>query len=182
MNSLRNKYKEEVIPKLKEEFQLTNDFSLPFFEKVVINASVADALSDKGAIEKVKEQVAQIAGQAPKVTKARHAISGFKLKQGDPIGVAVTLRRKYSWEFLEKFISTVVPRMRDFRGMPDDKFDEKGNYSYGIAEQTLFPQIDYSKVDKTRGLAVTLVIKNSDKDKSKRMLELLGLPFKKENL
>lgn len=181
MNNLKVKYKKEVVPKLKEEFGVKNEFALPILEKVVLNASATEALTHKGVMDKIREQIATIAGQAPKITKARNAISTFKLKQGDTIGVMVTLRGKNSWNFLDQFIATVAPRMRDFRGMPDDKFDQKGNYSFGIVEQTIFPQIDYSKVDKARGLVMTLVIKNSDKDKSKRFLELLGLPFKKED-
>ena len=139
--------------------------ALPYLEKIVLNASVVDGLSDKGVIEKVKSQLGQISGQMPKITLAKKSISTFKLKEKDPIGVTVTLRGKRSWDFLENFISLVAPRMRDFRGMPDDKFDEKGNYSFGVAEQILFPQIDYSKIDKTRGLVVTIVIKKSDKQK-----------------
>lgn len=181
MNNLQIKYKEEVKFKLKEEFGLKNDLSLPFIEKVILNAGAAEALSDKGVIEKIKEQLATIAGQIPKVTQAKKSISSFKLKQGDSIGVMVTLRGKKAWDFLEKFISIVIPRMRDFRGMPKEKFDEKGNYNFGMSEQILFPEIDYSKIDKVRGLVITLVIKNSDKEKSKRMLELLGLPFRKES-
>ena len=182
MNKISKKYKDEVSPKLKEEFKLENDLALPYLEKIVLNASVVDGLSDKGVIEKVKSQLGQISGQMPKITLAKKSISTFKLKEKDPIGVTVTLRGKRSWDFLENFISLVAPRMRDFRGMPDDKFDEKGNYSFGVAEQILFPQIDYSKIDKTRGLVVTIVIKKSDKQKSKRLLELLGLPFRKENI
>ncbi len=181
MVTLIKKYKDEVTPKLKQEFNLKNDLSLPQLEKIVLNASAVDALSDKGVIEKVKSQLAQISGQMPKVTRAKKSISTFKLKQNDTIGVMTTLRGRRSWNFLEQFIAIVAPRMRDFRGMANDKFDNKGNYSFGVAEQILFPQIDYSKIDKTRGLVVTLVIKKSDPQKSKRMLELLGLPFKKEN-
>lgn len=181
MNNLQSRYKEEVAAKLKQEFNIKNDLAMPYIEKIVLNTGAAEALSDKSSLEKIKEQMAQIAGQMPKITKARHSISSFKLRQGDAIGVMVTLRGKKTWDFLEKFIATVAPRMRDFRGMPNDKFDQKGNYSFGMTEQTIFPQIDYSKVDKTRGLVITLVFKNSNKEKSKRVLEMLGLPFKKEN-
>lgn len=181
MSNLNDKYVKEVMPKLMEEFDLKNTFSLPRLEKIVLNTGASEALSDKGVIEKIMEQMSTIAGQKPRITKAKRSISTFKLKQGDKIGVMVTLRGKKTWNFLEKFIATVAPRMRDFRGMPIDKFDKKGNYSYGITEQILFPEIDYAKVDKTRGLVMTLVINNSNKEKSKRMLELLGLPFKKES-
>lgn len=179
--SLQNKFQEEVLPKLKEEFGISNNLALPRIGKIILNVGAADALSEKTVIEKIKEQLATIAGQMPKVTLAKKSISSFKLKAGDKIGVMVTLRGRKAWDFLEKFIAIVVPRMRDFRGMSADKFDEKGNYSFGITEQILFPEIDYSKIDKVRGLVLTLVIKNSDKNKSKRMLEFLGLPFKKES-
>lgn len=181
MSTLLAKYNKEAVPKLKEEFNLTNILELPIIEKIVLNVGAAEALSDKGVIEKIKEQLAAIAGQQPRVTRAKHSVSTFKLKEGDPIGVMVTLRGKKTWNFLEKFIATVGPRIRDFRGMPEDKFDKKGNYSFGIVEQILFPEIDFSKVDKPRGLVITLVIKNSDGKKSKRLLELLGLPFRKES-
>lgn len=177
--SLQTTYKEEILPKLKEEFLLNNMMSAPNIVKIVINAGVADAISDKGVLEKVKQQIAAISGQQPKVTLAKHSISAFKLKEKDPIGVTVTLRGVKLWHFLERFISVVMPRMRDFRGLTEDKFDKFGNYSLGIPEQILFPEIDYSKIDKVRGLVVTLVIKNSDKDKSKKLMELLGIKFRK---
>ncbi len=181
MNNLQDKYQKEIKAKLKEEFNLKNDLALPHIEKIVLNAGAAEALSDKNVIDKIKEQLATIAGQTPKITIAKHAISSFKLKQGDKIGVMVTLRGKKAWDFLEKFVSIIAPRMRDFRGMPKEKFDEFGNYSFGITEQILFPEIDYSKIDKVRGLVVTVVIKNSNKEKSKKVLEHLGLPFRKES-
>lgn len=181
MNILQEKYQKEIKTKLKEEFNLKNDLALPTVQKIVLNAGAADALIDKNIVEKVKEQLAVISGQMPKITVAKKSISSFKLKQGDTIGVMVILRGKKAWDFLEKFISIIAPRMRDFRGMPEEKFDEFGNYSVGIKEQILFPEIDYSRIDKVRGLVVTIVIKNSNKEKSKKLLELLGLPFRREN-
>lgn len=177
--SLASVYQETVIPKLKEEFKIANTLALPRIEKVVVNVGAAEALNSKEVIEKIKEQIATIAGQQPRISRARKSISTFKLKEGDPIGVMVTLRGKKAWDFLEKFAKVVAPRIRDFRGLPDNKFDQAGNYSFGLAEQILFPQIEYSKVDKVRGLVFTIVIKNSDKVKSKKLMELLGLPFRK---
>ena len=171
-------YLDEVTPKLKEEFDLKNNLALPKLEKIVLNMGVAEGINSKDVLEKVKEQLSQIAGQRPRITLAKKAISTFKLKKNDPIGVMVTLRGKRAWQFLEKFIKIVLPRMRDFRGLPDSKFDKFGNYSLGIAEQILFPEVDYSKIDKLRGLVLTIVIKNSDPKKSKKMLELLGAPFR----
>ncbi len=179
MNNLFTKYQKEIIPKLKEEFNLKNDLKAPNIAKIVLNMGVADALSSKDILEKMKDQLAQIAAQKPATTKARESISNFKLRKGDAIGLMVTLRGKKAWHFLEKLISIVLPRMRDFRGVSDTKFDKAGNYSLGITEQILFAEIDYSKVDKIRGLVTTIVVKNSDPAKSKRLFELLGVPFSK---
>ena len=177
--NIREKYKKETLPKLKEEFGIKNDFAAPYIKKVVLNMGLADGISSKEALEKAKEQLAIIAGQQPRITTAKKAISSFKLRQGDKIGLMVTLRKKKALDFMDKFINVVMPRMRDFRGMSDEKFDKAGNYSVGITEQILFPEIDYSKIDKIRGLVVTFVVKNSNKEKSKKMLELLGVPFAK---
>lgn len=178
--SLYQKYQEEVLSKLAEEFGVKNNFAAPRIEKIVLNVGVAEGITSKEVLEKVKEQLSQISGQMPRVTLARQSISAFKLKAKDPIGVMVTLRGKRAWSFLERFIGVVIPRIRDFRGMPTDKFDHAGNYSIGLSEQILFPEIDYSKIDKVRGLVITVVIKNSDAQKSQKLLELLGAPFKKE--
>ena len=177
MNLLKT-YKTEMVPKLKETFGLKNDLSTPKLEKIVLNAGVADAISDKAILEKVKTQLAIISGQMPKVTLAKKSISTFKLKEKDPIGITVTLRGKKAWDFMERFVGIVMPRMRDFRGLPSNKFDRFGNYSLGIPEQIIFPEIDYSKIDKIRGLVLTLVIKNSDKEKSQIFMEMLGFKFR----
>lgn len=177
--SLLGVYTKEVEPKLMEELGIDNFHALPRIEKVVVNVGAAEALSSKEVLTKIKEQLATITGQAPRVTKAKKSISTFKLKEGDPIGVMVTLRGKKAWDFIENFAKIVTPRIRDFRGLPSEKFDERGNYSFGMTEQILFPQIDYSKVDKIRGMVITIVIKNGNKQKSKKLLELLGLPFRK---
>lgn len=179
MSNLTTVYNDEVLPKLMEEFKIKNSFAAPKIEKVVVNVGAAEAITSKDVIEKIKEQVGLITGQQPRVAKAKKSISTFKLKAGDLIGVSTTIRGTKAWDFIEKFAKIVAPRIRDFRGMPDDKFDKAGNYTYGMTEQSLFPQIDYSKIDKLRGLAITIVIKNSSPEKSKRLLELLGLPFKK---
>jgi len=178
MTSLTSSYYEQVLPKLKEEFNLKNNLALPKLEKIVLNAGVGEGISSKDVPEKVKDQLSQISGQRPRITLAKKAISTFKLKKNDPIGVMVTLRGKRAWQFLEKLIKIILPRMRDFRGLSESKFDKFGNYSLGIPEQILFPEIDYSKIDKIRGLVITIVIKNSDQQKSKRFLELLGVPFR----
>lgn len=180
MDILKEKYQKEALPKLKEEFGLKNDLSCPTLEKIVLNMGLADALTNKDVIVSAKSQLAQIAGQIPKVTCAKAAISNFKLRAGDPIGVMVTLRGKRAWSFLTKLASIVLPRMRDFRGLDSSKFDKFGNYNLGLEEQILFPQIDYSKIDKIRGLVVSIVFANSSPEKSKKLMELLGFPFRKE--
>lgn len=179
MTNLQDKFKKEALPKLKEEFGLKNDLAAPRLEKIVLNMGLAEAATNKEVMEKAKDQLSQITGQKPKVTTAKKAISSFKLRAGDQIGLMVTLRKKRAWNFLEKLVNIVMPRMRDFRGLTTTNFDNFGNFSLPIGEQILFPEVDYSKVDKIRGLVVTLVIKNGDREKSKRMLELLGAPFKK---
>lgn len=176
--SLTSSYRNEILPQLKQGFDLKNDLSAPRVEKVVVNMGLSEASGNKELLEKAMEQLSTITGQKPKVTKAKKAIAGFSLREGDTIGVAVTLRGKKAWNFLERLTAVVMPRMRDFRGMSEDKFDNAGNYSFGITEQILFPEIDYSKVDKIRGMVVTIVIKNSDKEKSKKFLELIGIPFR----
>lgn len=178
-NTLNTKYKEEVMVKLKEEFSLLNEFSVPTLKKIVVNVGVAEAIGNKDVLEKVTDQLSTISGQKPKITKAKESISTFKLKEGDQIGAMVTLRGKKAWDFFEKLVSIVMPRIRDFRGVSETKFDKFGNYTMGLTEQILFPEIEYSKVDKIRGMAVTFVIKNGDPEKSKRFLELLGVPFRK---
>ncbi len=178
--SLYKKYQDEALPKLKEEFGIKNSLAAPRIEKVVLNIGVAEAITAKDVLDKVKAQLATITGQMPRVTLAKKSISSFKLKEKDPIGVMVTLRGKKAWNFLERFFAVVLPRIRDFRGLPKEKFDHAGNYSLGLAEQILFPEIDYSKIDKIRGLVVTIVVKNSQKGKSERLLELLGARFKKD--
>ena len=179
MTSLLSKYQKEIQPKLMEEFNLKNKLATPNIEKIVLNVGAAEALASKDALEKIREQLAAISGQRPKITKAKKSISSFKLKEGDKIGVMVTLRKKRAWDFLEKFIKVVLPRMRDFRGVSQDKFDQSGNFSLGITEQILFPEIEYSKIDKIRGLVVTIVFKNTTQEKSRKLLELLGMPFQK---
>ena len=179
VNSMIGKYKNEIVPKLKEEFSLKNDLSVPFVEKIVLNMGLAEALTNKDTLEKAMEQLAAISGQKPKFTKAKKSISSFKLVEGDKIGAMVTLRGQKAWHFLEKLIAIVSPRIRDFRGVDDSKFDSSGNYSLGIAEQIIFPEINYAQIDKIRGLVITIVFKNSNPEKSKRFLELIGLPFKK---
>ena len=184
MNRLQEKYQQEVLPTLKKELGRANIFSLPKIEKIVVNMGVVDP-ADPKAREKIMpilvKQFEIMTGQHPMVTKARQAISNFKLRKGDPMGVMVTLRGENMWEFIDKLISLVLPRVKDFRGVSKTAFDGQGNYSLGIEEQISFPEIDFDQVEKVRGLQVNFVINNSSDAESFRLLELLGMPFVKED-
>ncbi|MBQ6435967.1 50S ribosomal protein L5 [bacterium] len=182
MNRLKQKYNEEIVPALKKELKVKSSFQVPRLRKIVINMGVsdpADPRARKQALENIKEQIALISGQHPQVTVAKKAISNFKLREGDPMGVMVTLRGERMWQFLDKLIAIVLPRVKDFRGVSRTAFDGHGNYSLGIEEQIIFPQIEYDKIERIRGLQVNLVTNSNDKD-ALRMLELLGMPFVKE--
>jgi len=179
MNNLQEKYREEIRPKLAKEFGLKNTLAVPLVEKVVINMGLGEGAQDKGLIEKVSEELKVITGQKPKINKARLAIAGFKIREGDPIGLMVTLRSKRMYNFLEKLFKIVLPRVRDFHGVSASSFDGQGNYNLGISEQIVFPEIDYAKIDKVRGFQITIVVKTNDEMKSRRLLEEMGMPFAK---
>ncbi len=151
----------------------------PKITKVVLNIGLKEAVHDKGVLEKASEQLAAIAGQKPKVTRAKISIANFKVREGDPVGLTVTLRRKRMQDFVTKLITIVLPRVRDFHGVPGTAFDKKGNYTLGFTEQIVFPEIDYAKIDKIRGLEVTLVTSATNPEQARKLLELLGMPFKK---
>jgi len=169
----------KIMTILKEEFKITNVMAMPVVDRVVVNIGMKEAAHDKGALEKATEQLTQITGQKPKITKAKKSIANFKLREGDPVGLTVTLRGKRRDDFITKLISVVLPRVRDFHGVPVKAFDMAGNYTLGLSEQIVFPEIDYSKIDKIRGLEITLVIKRSNAKISRRLLELMGMPFEK---
>lgn len=177
---LQETYNKEIKPKLLEEFGYKNPMAAPKLEKVVVNVGLGEALDKSEVIDKVTNYISLIVGQKPVTRKAHRSIATFKLRQGQPIGVSVTLRGKRMYDFLDKLFSIVLPRVRDFRGLSNTAFDQKGNYTIGLTEQSVFPEVDYSVIDKTRGLQITIVNRSHAKDESKRLLELLGLPFKKE--
>jgi large subunit ribosomal protein L5 len=181
MNNLKAKYLKEIMPVLAKELNESNPMALPKLVKIVINSSMGEALKDKKTIESMSEQLAVITGQKPQITRAKMAISTFKLRAGDAIGLKVTLHGKRMYEFLEKLISIALPRVRDFRGIANKGFDGMGNYTLGIAEQTIFPDLDYKLVDRVRGFEITFVTTAKDNAAGKRLLELMGLPFEKEN-
>lgn len=177
MDRLRKKYYEDVVPELMKELGVSR-MEVPAFSKIVINMGLGrETTVDSQAIDKAQEQLTAIAGQKAMITKARRAIASFKLRQGQSVGVCVTLRGLRMWVFLDKLINIVLPRTRDFGGVPLSSFDQQGNYALGITEHTLFPEIDLSKVDKVRGLQVVFTIKSKHKDHSYVLLKKLGMPF-----
>ncbi len=177
--NLKQTYIETIVPKLMEEFSITNKMAIPKVHKVVLNIGLKEAAHDKGVLEKATQQLETIAGQKVKVTKAKLSIANFKLREGDPVGLTVTLRSERMYSFMSKLFQIALARIRDFQGVSLTAFDKQGNYTLGISEQIIFPEIDYSKIDKTRGLEITFVTKSPDVKIAKRLLELLGMPFKK---
>jgi large subunit ribosomal protein L5 len=178
--TLKQSYLEKVIPQLMEEFSIINKLAVPKIHKVVINVGLKEAAHDKGVLEKAASQLDTIAGQKSKVTRAKLSIANFKVRQGDPVGLTVTLRGERMYSFITKLFQISLPRVRDFQGVPTTAFDQQGNYTLGITEQIIFPEIDYSRIDKIRGLEVTFVSKTSNVKMAKRLLELLGMPFQKQ--
>lgn len=177
--NLKQVYQEIAVTKLMEEFGIANKMAVPRIQKITVNTGVKEGANDKGVIEKVAEQVAAITGQKAKVARAKKSIANFKLREGAPIGLTVTLRGKRMYDFATKLINIVLPKVRDFQGVSDKSFDANGNYTLGLTEQIVFPEIEYGKIDKIRGLEVTIVMQSGDSKISRRLLELLGMPFKK---
>lgn len=177
---LLQKYKDEVIDQLIKEFNYKNRLMTPKLIKVVINVGLGEALADKAALDSAAQQLASISGQKPVITRARRAISSFKLRAGDQIGMMVTLRGEKMYIFLDKLFNIILPRLRDFRGVSPSSFDGRGNYSLGFAEQVVFPEIDYKTLDKLRGLEISIVTNAKNNQEAKRLLELLGMPFAPE--
>ena len=178
MARLAEKYESEIRVKLKEKFSLGNIFEVPRLDKIVVNIGVGEAVSDSKAINKAIEDLSLITGQKPVVTKAKKSIAGFKLRKGLNIGCKVTLRKKRMFEFLDRLIFIALPRVRDFKGLSKKSFDGNGNYSIGIKEQIIFPEIDYDKVDKIRGMDITITTTTSNQDYAYELLKSFNLPFK----
>jgi len=175
---LQNYYEKEVVTSLKKEFGVNNPMQLPKLEKIILNMGLGEAIANPKAIESGVDTMRQISGQKPVVTKAKKSIATFKLREGMPIGVKVTLRNKRMWEFLDRLVNIALPRVRDFRGVMS-KFDGAGNLSLGVKEQIIFPEVDYDKIDRIRGLNITLVTTSNDGAMSRSMFTQLGMPFKK---
>lgn len=179
MNRLKEKYMNEVQKKLQEELGLKNRLAVPKVKKIVISMGLGEAKDNSGLLEKAKVYLSALAGQVPVVTLAKKSIANFKLSKGQPIGMMVTLQGDRMYAFLDKLINIVLPKVRDFKGISANSFDTSGNLSIGLKEQTIFPEVDYKTVDKTRGLAVTITTTAQTKEKGRKLLEYLGLPFKK---
>lgn len=180
MNPLKEKYLNEVVPAMQKQLNLENPMQYPKIEKVVVNIGLGEALDNPKALEAAVADLAQITGQKPVVTKARVSIANFKLREGRQIGAKVTLRGDKMWGLLDRIMNIVLPRVRDFRGITPDAFDGRGNYTLGLKEQTLFPEIDYEKVDKVRGMEITIVTSAETDEQARTMLALLGMPFRKD--
>lgn len=177
---LQKKYKEELVQKLEKDLKIKNPMAVPHLEKIVINMGVKDAASDKKVIEKMSTALAQVTGQKAKPTRARKAIAGFKIRQGDTIGLAVTLRGKRMYEFYDRLVKIVLPRLKDFRGVPRGSFDGRGNYTLGFYEYSTFPEIDPASVERLQGMEMVFVTTAVDNAQGFALLEALGMPFAKE--
>lgn len=178
MSQMKEKYQKEVAPKLQEQFSFKNPYQIPRVEKIVLNMGLGEAIQNMKILDTAVEELKAIAGQKPVVTRAKKSIAAFKLREGMPIGCMVTLRRQHMWDFLNKLVNIALPRVRDFRGISGKAFDGNGNYSLGIKEHIIFPEIDYDKIDKIKGLNVSIVTSAQNDEEGKSLLKLLGMPFK----
>lgn len=174
---LKQRYRDEVAGRLRTDLGLSNPMQVPGLEKIVVNIGLGEAVSDSKALEGAMRDLAIITGQKPRVNRARKSIAAFKLREGMPIGVKVTLRGDRMWEFFDRLLSVVLPRIRDFRGMKPDAFDGHGNYTFGLKEQLVFPEVDYDSIDAVRGMDVTIVTTSEDDAHARALLEAFGFPF-----
>ena len=173
-------YKKQIYPKLAKEFEIKNKMAVPNISKIVVNIGIGDATKDKGVVKSVSDVLATITGQKPSLRAAKKSIAGFGLREGMPVGLKVTLRGKRMYDFFEKLVAITLPRLRDFRGLSTSSFDGHGNYSLGLNDYTVFPEIDLTKVKQARGIEITIVTNTNDVEKSKKLLGYLGMPFKKK--
>lgn len=179
MNRMKERYQKEISPALMKELNLENVMQIPRIQKVVLNIGMGEALDNPKSLDAAVSDITQITGQKPVVTKARKAIANFKLREERLIGVKVTLRGEKMWSFLDRLMNIVLPRVRDFRGISPDAFDGRGNYTLGLREQLIFPEIEYDKIDKIRGMEITIVTNAPSDDQARVLLQMLGMPFKK---
>jgi large subunit ribosomal protein L5 len=175
---LLEKYRNEIIPHMMQTFQIKNKFAVPHLEKIVVNMGVGEGVQDIKILEKAMDELGIITGQKPILRRAKKAIANFKIKEGHPIGCKVTLRKAMMYEFMDRLINIALPRIRDFRGVSTDSFDKAGNYTLGLSEQNIFPEIDYDKITRAQGMDITFVIKNaSSKERAQELLKCFGMPF-----
>ena len=179
-HAMKERYQKEIAPALMKQLKLENVMEVPRIQKVVVNIGLGEALDNAKALDAAVADLNQITGQKPVITKARKSIANFKLREGRAIGAKVTLRGERMWSFLDRLMSIALPRVRDFRGISPDAFDGRGNYTLGFREQLVFPEIEYDKIDKLRGLEVTIVTTARTDDHGRQLLQLLGMPFRKE--
>ena len=175
---LKERYSEQIVPQLMQEFGYSNIMQVPRVQKVVVNIGAGEALQNPKAMDAAVRDLATITGQKPVITRAKKSIASFKLREGNPIGVKVTLRGPRMWDFLERLMRVALPRTRDFRGVPRDAFDGRGNYTIGLKEQLIFPEIDYDKIDRVRGMEITVVTSAPTDQEARRLLGLMGMPFR----
>jgi large subunit ribosomal protein L5 len=180
MNRMKERYQTEMVSALQEQLGLSNVMQVPQVKKIVINIGLGEALDNPKAVDAAVSDLQQITGQKPIAIKARVSIAAFKLREGRVIGAKVTLRGERMWAFLDRLINIVLPRVRDFRGVPRDAFDGRGNYTLGLSEQLIFPEIEYDKIDKVRGMEITIVTSAQTDEQAARLLEMFGMPFRKE--
>ena len=178
MARLKDRYREEIAPALKTRFDIQNPMRIPGLEKIVVNMGVGEAVVNSRALDGAMEDLAKITGQKPQLRRARKSIAGFKIREGMPVGARVTLRNERMWEFLDRFVSVALPRVRDFRGISPRSFDGRGNYAVGLREQTIFPEISYDAIDATRGLDVAVVTTTESDEEARELLRMLGMPFR----
>ena len=174
---LKELYRQEVVPALMKEFGYSNVMQVPRLEKIVLNIGLGEALQNARALDSASEDIAVITGQKPIITRAKRSIANFKVREGNPIGVTVTVRGERMFELLDRMVNAALPRIRDFHGVSSEAFDGRGNFSLGVREQLIFPEIDYDKVDRIRGLQMTIVTTARSDEEGKRLLQLLGMPF-----
>ncbi|UCZ53380.1 50S ribosomal protein L5 [Bacillus shivajii] len=179
MNRLKQKYNQEIVPALNDKFNYASVMEVPKVEKIVINMGIGDAVQNSKVLDKAVEELTEITGQKPLITKAKKSIAGFKLREGMPIGAKVTLRGERMYDFLDKLISVSLPRVRDFRGVSKKAFDGRGNYTLGVKEQLIFPEIEYDKVDKVRGMDIVVVTTANTDEEARELLTQMGMPFQK---
>ena len=180
MSRLKEKYRKEVIPSLKERCEYKNVMEAPRLEKIVINIGVGEAMQNAKAMEAAQKDLTAIAGQHPVITRAKKSIAAFRLREGMPIGLMVTLRGEHMYDFFEKLVNAVLPRMQEFQGVSPDSIDGRGNYTLGLKEQIFFPEIEYDKIDKLRGMEISIVTTAKTDEEGRHLLELMGMPFERD--